>query len=124
LLAAYFPMLLDGVGRDALSSPDVALLAPLEEPDGWLEPTDAQSALVPTLLDLVGPIFELPLEPSIARASAGGHLTAAPEADVPGVCVPPVELGMPDDGEPKAGAPEGLPVPELGVWVPSPDGLD
>lgn len=82
-LASYLP-LPDPVGSLAL-------------PGVWPDPTDGQSVGVSTLLCLVGPILVLPLERSMLRAMAAGHLAFSPEADVPGVREPPVESGTPDD---------------------------
>jgi hypothetical protein len=97
----------------APASPDPAALPLPEVPPDLV---DGQSAAVlllgPVDPGAVPPEMPLPLV-SPPRTAISGQSTALPAAEVPGVCVPPVEPGAPAEGPPRSETPVELPAPEL-----------
>jgi hypothetical protein len=110
-ISFYFPVF-EPAARPA--SPDEPEEAPPDAPElpspPMVLPTEGggQSALTVVSsripVTAVLPVAGMPLLlSSMLRAMAPGHLIGAPEAEVPGVCEPPVDPGEADDGLPSSG---------------------
>jgi hypothetical protein len=98
------------VGFEEAPDAGEALPEVLAAPDEALEPTDGQSTPGVRLTGLperepLFPALGLPAAPVAPFPRAGGQSTALPDADVPGVWVPPVDPGAADDGLPRPDVP-------------------